>query len=155
VIESTIFEPRSEVGAEQIYLMKREILELRHAIGPLVNPMRRLAEADYLREVRPYFQDVNDHLIAVSDQVTAFDELLSNLVDATLGKISLQQNVDVRKISSWIAIITVPTMVFGLYGTNFDNLPFKSWEFGYPTTLLITLGICVTLYRILKRNGWL
>jgi magnesium transporter len=155
LMESMIFEPRSEVGAEQIYLMKREVLELRHAVQPLVNPMRRLAEADYLREVRPYFQDVNDHLTSVSERVTAFDEVLTSLVDATLGKISLQQNVDVRKISSWIAIITVPTMVFGIYGTNFDNLPLKHWVLGYPAVLVVTAGICLALYRILKRNQWL
>jgi magnesium transporter len=154
-VEQVIFEPRSEIGAEQIYMMKREILELRHAVGPLVNPMVRLAQSDTLAEVRPYFQDVNDHLTAVSDRVTAFDELLTSLVDATLAKITLQQNTDMRKISAWVAILAFPTMVFGLYGMNFDNMPELHWKFGYPLVMLLVLAVCLLLHRLFKRNQWL
>jgi magnesium transporter len=154
-VEQVIFEPRTEIGAEQIYMMKREILELRHAVGPLVNPMVRLAQADTLAEVRPYFQDVNDHLTAVSDRVTAFDELLTSLVDATLAKITLQQNTDMRKISAWVAILAFPTMVFGVYGMNFDNMPELHWKFGYPLVMLLVLAVCFVLHRLFKRNQWL
>ncbi|TCO49748.1 magnesium transporter [Actinocrispum wychmicini] len=154
-MESVIFEPRSEVGAEQIYMMKREILELRNAVSPLVTPLRRLAEADGLKQVRPYFQDVDDHLTAVSERVTAFDELLTSLVNAALAKISLQQNTDMRKISAWVAIIAVPTMVFGLYGMNFDFMPETHWQFSYPAVILLVLAACFLLYRVFKRNQWL
>ncbi|MFD2471205.1 magnesium/cobalt transporter CorA [Amycolatopsis silviterrae] len=157
-IEAQVFAPRSSVSAEQIYLMKREVLELRRAVVPLATPVSRLAEG-YTRlvpdEVRSYFRDVADHLATVSERVAAFDELLSTLVDATVAKISLQQNTDMRKITAWAAIITVPTMVAGIYGMNFDYMPELHWQFGYPIVVSIILGICLLLYRIFRKNGWL
>jgi magnesium transporter len=158
VIEASVFAPRSPIGAEQMYLMKREILELRRAVVPLAVPLRRLAEG-YTplvpEQVRSYFRDVDDHLTTVSERVASFDELLTTLVDATLAKISLQQNTDMRKITSWAAIIAVPTMVVGIEGMNFDYMPELHWRFGYPMVMVVVLSICVILYRIFRRNRWL
>ena len=158
VIETSVFAPRSPIGAEQMYLMKREILELRRAVMPLAVPLRRLAEG-YTplvpEQVRSYFRDVDDHLTTVSERVASFDELLTTLVDATLAKISLQQNTDMGKITAWAAIIAVPTMVVGVYGMNFDYMPELRWKYGYPMVILGILAICGVLYRVFRRNRWL
>ncbi|RKT83286.1 magnesium transporter [Saccharopolyspora antimicrobica] len=157
-IEADVFEPRTKVDAEQIYLMKREVLELRRAVLPLTKPMQRLAEgytpmvAD---EVRSYFRNVEDHLAKVSEMVGSFDELLTTLVDATLAKITLQQNTDMRKISAWVAIISTPTMIAGIYGMNFDAMPETKWIYGYPGVLVVMLVACVVLFKIFRRNKWL
>jgi magnesium transporter len=157
-METTIFAPRTQVSAEQIYLMKREVLELRRAVTPLANPLRRLAEG-YTplipEQVRSYFRDVDDHLTTVSERVMAYDELLNTLVDATLAKITLQQNTDIRKITAWAAIISIPTMVAGIYGMNFDYMPELRWPFGYPMVVLLIVLVCTWLYRVLRRNRWL
>ena len=157
-IETKVFAPRSSVSAEQIYLMKREILELRRAVMPLANPLRRLAEG-YTplvpEQVRSYFRDVDDHLTNVSERVVGFDELLTTLVDATLAKITLQQSTDMRKITAWAAIISVPTMVAGIYGMNFENMPELHWKFGYPLVVGVIFIACLLLYRIFRRNRWL
>ncbi|PRY46840.1 magnesium/cobalt transporter CorA [Umezawaea tangerina] len=157
-MEAIVFAPRSRVSADQIYLMKREVLELRRAVMPLAVPLRRLAEG-YTplipEQVRSYFRDVDDHLIEVSDRVTNFDELLTTLVDATLAKITLQQNSDMRKISAWVAIISVPTMVVGVYGMNFENMPELKWKYGYPLVISAVIVACLILYRIFRRNRWL
>ena len=135
--------------------MKREILELRRAVMPLAVPLRRLAEG-YTplvpEQVRSYFRDVDDHLTTVSDRVASFDELLTTLVDATLAKISLQQNTDMRKITAWAAIIAVPTMGVGVYGMNFDYMPELHWRFGYPLIMCVIVGVCLILYRIFRRR---
>ncbi len=158
VIEASVFAPRSPIGAEQMYLVKREILELRRAVMPLAVPLRRLAEG-YTPlvpdQIRSYFRDVDDHLTTVSDRVASFDELLTTLLDATLAKISLQQNTDMRKITAWAAIIAVPTMGVGVYGMNFDYMPELHWRFGYPMVMLVIVGACLILYRIFRRNRWL
>lgn len=158
VIEASVFAPRSPIGAEQMYLMKREILELRRAVMPLAVPLRRLAEG-YTplvpEQVRSYFRDVDDHLTTVSERVASFDELLTTLVDATLAKISLQQNTDMRKITSWAAIVAVPTMGVGIYGMNFDYMPELHWRFGYPLIMCVIVVACLFLYRIFRRNRWL
>ncbi|RLK54667.1 magnesium and cobalt transport protein CorA [Actinokineospora cianjurensis] len=158
LIEKAVFAPRSPVSAEQMYLMKREILELRRAVMPLANPLRRLAEGCsplVPDTVRSYFRDVDDHLTTVSERVTSFDELLTTLVDATLAKITLQQNTDMRKITAWAAIIAVPTMVVGVYGMNFDHMPETHWRFGYPMVMAVIFVACIVLYRIFRKNRWL
>ncbi|HEV2778799.1 MAG TPA: magnesium/cobalt transporter CorA [Actinophytocola sp.] len=157
-IESMVFAPNSPIGAEQMYLMKREVLELRRSVTPLANPLRRLAEGYsplVPDEVRSYFRDVDDHLTTVSEHIASFDELLTTLVDATLAKITLQQSNDMRKITSWAAIIAVPTMVVGVYGMNFDFMPELRWKFGYPAVLALIVVACVILYRTFRRNRWL
>jgi magnesium transporter len=157
-IESMVFAPNSPIGAEQMYLMKREVLELRRSVTPLANPLRRLAEGYsplVPDEVRSYFRDVDDHLTTVSEHISSFDELLTTLVDATLAKITLQQSNDMRKITSWAAIIAVPTMVVGVYGMNFDYMPELRWKFGYPLVLALIVIACVLLYRTFRRNRWL
>lgn len=157
-IEAEVFAPRTKIDAEQIYLMKREVMELRRAVMPLAKPLQRLA-AGYTpmvpEEVRSYFRNVDDHLTTVSERVGSFDELLTTLVDATLAKITLQQNTDMRKISAWVAIISTPTMIAGIYGMNFDLMPETDWAFGYPVTLLVMLLACIGLFKIFRRNKWL
>ncbi|MFT7840791.1 magnesium/cobalt transporter CorA [Saccharothrix sp. BKS2] len=157
-MEALVFQPRSRVSADQIYLMKREVLELRRAVMPLAVPLRRLAEG-YTplipEQVRSYFRDVDDHLTQVSERVSNFDELLTTLVNAVLAKITLQQNLDMRKLASWVAIISVPTMVVGVYGMNFEHMPELQWKYGYPMVIAVILVVCLTLYRIFRRNEWL
>ncbi|WP_442874703.1 magnesium and cobalt transport protein CorA [Amycolatopsis sp. NBC_00345] len=118
-VEALVFTPRSQVGSELMYLMKREIVELRRSVTPLAAPLRVLVREDshlIPSRVRSYFRDVEGHLEEVAERIVGFDEILSSLLGATTAKISLQQNHDVRKINSWAAIVAVPTMVAGVYG---------------------------------------
>ncbi|GAA4831876.1 magnesium/cobalt transporter CorA [Actinomycetospora corticicola] len=157
-IEAEVFAPYSDFSADQIYLMKREVLELRRAVAPLVNPLRRLTEGYsplVPTEVRSYFRDVDDHLATVAERVSQFDELLTTLVDAVLAKITLRQNNDMRKITAYAALLAVPTMFAGIYGMNFDYMPELHWSFGYPLVVLVILGICGWLFRTFRRNRWL
>jgi magnesium transporter len=158
VIEAGVFEPRSPISAEHLYLLKREIVELNRAVTPLTVPLHRLLESTTTlvpHQVRSYLRDVEDHLTAVSERVASYDELLTTLVNATLAKLSLQQNADMRKITAWAAIIAVPTMGVGVYGMNFDYMPELHWKFGYPIIVAVMIGVCVILYRMFRRNRWL
>ncbi|QKW08985.1 magnesium and cobalt transport protein CorA [Streptomyces sp. NA04227] len=146
------------VDAGRIYQLKREVLEFKRAVAPLARPMQLLSERP-MRLVDPavqkYFRDVADHLARVQEQVTAFDELLNSILQANLAQASVAQNEDMRKITSWAAIIAVPTMVCGVYGMNFDHMPELHWRYGYPMVVAVTVGICFSIHRTLKRNGWL
>ncbi|MGH3991139.1 MAG: magnesium/cobalt transporter CorA [Pseudonocardiaceae bacterium] len=157
-MEELVFSTRSRISAEQIYVMKHEIAELRRAVIPLGTPLRRLAEG-YTPlvndEVRLYFRDVEDHLTTVAERITNYDELLTTLVNAALAKITLQQNTDMRKISAWVAIVAVPTMIAGIYGMNFDYMPELKWRYGYFMVLGLMAVACVTLYAFFRKVGWL
>ena len=157
-MEVEVFAPRSHMDPEQIYVMKREILELRRAVMPLLKPLHKITEGYSSlipHEVRSYFRDVEDHLSGVAERVAGFNELLTTLVDAVLAKTSMRQNSDMRKITAYAALITVPTMVAGIYGMNFDYMPELHWQFGYPVVVLVILAACGLLYRNFRRNNWL
>ncbi|GGP52446.1 MULTISPECIES: magnesium and cobalt transport protein CorA [Streptomyces] len=144
--------------AGRIYQLKREVLEFKRAVAPLLRPMQLLSERP-MRLVDPdiqkYFRDVADHLARVQEHVVGFDELLNSILQANLAQASFAQNEDMRKITSWAAIIAVPTMVCGVYGMNFDHMPELHWKYGYPLVLAAIAGSCLVIHRTLKRNGWL
>ncbi|WP_422745608.1 magnesium/cobalt transporter CorA [Mycobacterium sp. WMMD1722] len=157
-MEENVFSPTSATDVEHIYLLKREIVELRRAVAPLTLALQRL-NSDHndliSKEVRRYIRDVLDHNTQAADRITTYDDLLSSLVQAALGKVAMQQNLDMRKISAWVAIAAVPTAMAGIYGMNFDNMPELHWTYGYPAVLLVMLAVCVTLHRVFHHNDWL
>ncbi|MGH3588588.1 MAG: magnesium/cobalt transporter CorA [Pseudonocardia sp.] len=157
-METRVFAPRSSIDSEQIYVLKREVLELRRAVVPLGAPVRKLTEGYSSlvpHDVRSYFRDVDDHLVTVTERIAGFNELLTTLIDAALAKITLRQNTDMRKISAYVAILSVPTMIAGIYGMNFDFMPETKWSLGYPLVLLVIVSVCLMLFRTFRRNQWL
>jgi magnesium transporter len=157
-VEQQMFSPERSNSAERIYNLKREVIEFRHAVLPLVEPMSRLASGavPHVHErMQPFFRDVADHAVRVSEQVQGFDDLLTSVLNANLAQVSVQQNEDMRRISAWVAIAAVPTAIAGIYGMNFDHMPELRWQFGYPGVLALMAGICLALYRGFKRNHWL
>jgi magnesium transporter len=102
-----------------------------------------------------YYRDVYDHLIRANEIVDGFRDSLASALNANLTQVSVRQNDDTRKISAWAAILAVPTVIAGVYGMNFKHMPELSWPVGYPLALTAMLLICVFLYGIFKRAGWL
>ncbi|MFJ9039413.1 magnesium and cobalt transport protein CorA [Streptomyces sp. NPDC102406] len=144
--------------AGRIYQLKREVLEFKRAVAPLRRPLQLLSERPMRLidpDIQKYFRDVADHLERVQEQVIGFDELLNSILQANLAQASVAQNEDMRKITSWAAIVAVPTMVCGVYGMNFEHMPELHWRFGYPLVLSVTVAACFAIHRTLKRNGWL
>jgi magnesium transporter len=158
-VEAEVFSSTLSNPAERIYRLKREVLQFRRAAGALVGPMQRLSSKQAGLPVDPrtgdYFRDVHDHLLRDVERIAGFDDLLTNALQANVAQITMRDNRDVRRISAWVAIIAVPTMVFGLYGMNFEHMPELEWTFGYPLVVAVVLIICTVLYRKFKRTGWL
>jgi magnesium transporter len=157
-LEVSVFSPARTDDTPRIYQLKRELMQLRRAVQPLEVPLSTLVDRpnDLVPDgMRSYFRDVQDHALRTRDQVAGLDELLSNILQASLARTSVAQNEDMRKISSWAGIIATPTLIAGIYGMNFEHMPELSWRFGYPLCLLVMLSICVALYRGFKRSGWI
>jgi magnesium transporter len=144
--------------AGRIYQLKREVLEFKRAVSPLLRPMQLLSERP-MRLVDPdiqkYFRDVADHLARVQEQVIGFDELLNSILQANLAQATVAQNEDMRKITAWAAILAVPTMITGVYGMNFDHMPELHTKYGYYVVLAVMVVICSLIHRGFRRNGWL
>jgi magnesium transporter len=159
-VETAVFggPGRSRRDAERIYVLKREVLELRRSVAPLQAPLRTLSERPVRLvhpEIREYFRDVEDHLSRVTEQIGSFDELLTTIIQANLAQVTVEQNEDMRRISAWVAILAIPTAVAGIYGMNFSHMPELTWAYGYPSTLALIAVVCLVLYRGFRRNGWL
>ena len=157
-VEESVFSPARTRDSARIYVLKREIAEVRRAILPLREPMRRFANGtvrSVSEEAAPYFRDVVDHLTQAAEIVDSLDGLLSTAFDAHLAAISVQQNDDMRKISAGAAIVVVPTLIAGIYGMNFDDMPELHWSFGYPFALALMVAASGALVWLFKKVGWL
>ena len=164
-VEKEVFSEAGSNPAERIYMLKREVIEFHQSTAPLTEPLDRLVRGQVRllhQDMPEYFRDVQDHLLRVVEQVSGFRELLTSVLQANLTQVALlqnevgmRQNADMRKISAWVAIVAVPTMIAGIYGMNFDYMPELRWPVGYPAALLAMVAACAFLYRAFKRNGWL
>jgi len=158
-IESDVFARRAPTDIERIYELKRDVIEMKRTVSAQAVPLHELGGERPLRlvheEIREYFRDVSDHLDRVREQVQSFDELLSSILQAGIARMSMSENEDMRKISAWVGIAAVPTMIAGIYGMNFQYMPELSHPWGYPAVLALMAGACGSLYRAFKRNGWL
>jgi len=153
-----VFSPGKENPAERIYFLKRELMEFLRGVRPLLDLRDRLARGNFTllhEDVRPYFRDVDDHLVRVVEQLEGDRDLLTSILQSNLTQLSIRQNEDMRKISAWAAILAVPTMIAGIYGMNFQHMPELKAAWGYPFALGLMLTLCGGLWKAFKRSGWL
>ena len=157
-VEASVFSPGRTEDSQRIYVLKRELSEVRRAVNPLREPMKRFSTGSVpliSADAAPFFRDVDDHLTRISESVENLDNLLSTAFDAHLARISLQQNDDVRKISAWVAIAAVGTFIAGVYGQNFEHMPELGWRYGYAYSWGLMISASLALYWFFKRSGWL
>jgi magnesium transporter len=158
-LEDQIFgDTQSRETTRRIYELKRDLLEVKRAVSPLVDVCNRLIrfDLDVIPEVtRPYFRDVYDHVIRINEIVDNLRELLTSALEANLSLISVSQNDAMKKLAGWAAIFAVPTMIAGIYGMNFKWMPELDHPLGYPLVMGVMLGVCGFLYYQFKRSGWL
>jgi magnesium transporter len=157
-VEEQVFSADGGNPAQRIYRLEREVLEMQRAVRPLAAPVDRLARGHFdliSPEMRDYFRDVHDHVLRVASRVEGFRDLLGSALQANLTQVTVRQNADMRRISAWVAILAVPTMIAGIYGMNFRHMPELSWRYGYEAVLVVILVACAVLYRGFRRAGWL
>lgn len=156
-IESEVFGGNPGVS-RRIYELSREVIQFYRATQPLATVLKHLSgnesggpDLESQRRLR----GIQDHLLRTTEQIEGFRELLSNILSVNLTMVSVRQNEQVQKVSSWAAILIVPTIIAGIYGMNFEFMPELSWIFGYPFSLLLMLAVSSLLYLRFKRSGWL
>ncbi|MFG2121087.1 magnesium and cobalt transport protein CorA [Streptomyces sp. NPDC048710] len=171
-IETEVFRGDPEVS-RRIYELSREMVEFQRATRPLVGMLHGLmagfAKYETDEELQRYLRDVADHVTHTSERVDGFRQALTEIltVNATLvtqqqnaemralAEAGFEQNEEVKKISSWAAILFAPTLVGTIYGMNFSHMPELHWAFGYPFAIGLMGVVCVSLYVIFKRRDWL
>jgi magnesium transporter len=158
VLEEQIFSEKfSRDTTTQVYELKRELLEVKGVVSPLIDICNRLSRFDMALiadDTKLYFRDVYDHVIRINEMVDTLRELLTTALEASFAFISIAQNEVTKTFAGWAAIIAIPTMVAGIYGMNFEWMPELRWQYGYPVVLALTFTACAALYVHFKRSGW-
>lgn len=168
-IEEQLFSGQNQVS-RRIYELSREVIEFQRAVSPLSELIERLRKDLKLTNLAPEdaleldrkFVDVQDHAIRIADRVASFRALLSNALSlsSTLAsqratEAGVTQNEQMKKISSWAAILFAPSLIGSIYGMNFTNMPELHFSWGYPAALGLMAALSVGLFVIFKKNNWL
>ena len=157
--EEQIFaESTGRASVEALYSLKRELTTLQHAVRPLLESTGKLQAArvpPVCAGMQEHFRDVHDHLSRINQSIESQREMVTAAMNVNLSLISLQENETTKRLAAYGALVAVPTLIAGLYGMNFQNMPELAWAYGYPTALAIMLGIDTWLFVRLRRSGWL
>ena len=156
--EEVLQKSRIRSKFDRLYKLRRDLLSLRRAVGPIVNVCKRLEHADLIamdEEMKPLFRDVLDHAKRAEEDIDSLREILAFVFEASMMEGQAQQTAITRKLAAWAAILAVPTAIAGLYGMNFEHMPELKWQYGYYMVLAIIAGVCGLLYARFRRYGWL
>ncbi|WP_017236902.1 magnesium and cobalt transport protein CorA [Streptomyces sp. SS] len=171
-IETEVFGGDPAVS-RRIYELSREMVEFQRATRPLVGMLHALiagfAKYGTDEELQRYLRDVADHVTHTSERVDGFRQALADILTVNttlvtqqqnaemraLAEAGFEQNEEIKKISSWAAILFAPTLVGTIYGMNFDNMPELHWAGGYPFAVVLMAVVCTSLYVVFKRKDWL
>jgi len=158
-VEESVFSDGRTNDSTRIYTLKRELAEVRRAVLPLREPIRRFAAGEMAAasqgEAAPFFRDVLDHLARAAEDIDTLDSLLSTAFEAHLAQIQVRQNDDMRKISAGVGLVAAPTLIAGVYGMNFDHMPELAWHLGYPLAVGLMVLTSSALWVFFKKSGWL
>jgi len=158
-IEDRIFagsSPRENV--EALYGLKQKLGVFRHAVAPLLEAVNNLYGARAPRictDMKDYFRDISDHLQRLNQTIESIRDTIATAIAVNLSMISLQENETMKRLAAYGALVAVPTMIAGIYGMNFHNMPELGWKYGYVLTMGIMVGVDVYLFHRLRMAKWL
>jgi magnesium transporter len=157
-IEKEVFDESLRRPVQRVYQLKRQVREMSVATDALDEPLDRLVRRRRVfwpPDIIAELEEAADLLDRSVNRARTLSDLLTSALDASLAQISVRQNQDMRKISAWVAIAAVPTMIAGIYGMNFENLPELDYEYGYFGVIGFMVLVCGFMYRRFRRAGWL
>ncbi len=157
-LESAVFDHSDQGSMQQIFRARRELVLFRRVIAPQRDVLSTLLRRDlpFLRpELLPYFQDVYDHTLRVTEEIDALREVLSASREAHLSLASNQLNQTMRMLTGWSIILMSVTLIAGIYGMNFGFMPELEWRWGYFAALGLMLTLGTSLALFFRRRRWL
>ena len=158
-VEARIFEgAAAQENVEALYELKRKLMVLRHASGPLHDAVGKLYGGRVpalVMETQEYFRDIYDHLLRINQSIDSLRDMLTTAMSVNLSLITLQENETTKRLAAYAALIAVPTMIAGIYGMNFDFMPELHWHFGYPLAMATMVVADIYLFFRFRKVGWL
>jgi magnesium transporter len=142
---------------EDLYALKRELMALKHAVAPLMEAVGKLFGGrvpQLCQGTQEYFRDVYDHLARINSTIESTREMLTTAIQVNLALIGISDNEVTKRLAAYGALITVPTLIAGIYGMNFKNMPELSWSVGYPLAIFCMVAIDAVLFLRFRRAKW-
>jgi magnesium transporter len=166
VLEDEVFSDEEQSGGDAVevpdvqqhlFRLKREVVRLRRFAMPVRQGLDLLQERPEIATspLGPYFRDVMDHVIRVVELADNIRDLLTSLLEVRVAQAANRLNDIMKRVTSWGAVILVPTMVAGIYGMNFRHMPELDWRFGYPFALITMFVTAAGVWWFFKRKDWL
>jgi len=158
-LEERIFAGTSaRANIEELYSLKQKLATLKHATGPLVEAVGKLYGGRVpmvCTGMGEYFRDIYDHLVRLNQSIDTAKDTIVTAISVNLSMIALQENETTKKLAGYAALIAVPTLIVGIYGMNFEDMPELRWKFGYPLALALMAAIDFYLFYRFRKANWL
>jgi len=159
-IEERIFSAQAagRANIEALYKLKQKLVVIKHAIGPTLEASSKLFGGRVPQlcvNLQDYFRDIYDHLQRLNQTVDSLRDTVATALNVNLSLINLQENEVVKRLAAYAALVAVPTLIAGIYGMNFHNMPELDWKYGYPLALGIMVCIDGYLFRLFRKSQWL
>jgi magnesium transporter len=141
----------------ELYAIKRQLMALKHVVSPLMEAVGKLygGRVPHLCQgTQEYFRDVYDHLARINGTIESIRETLTTAIQVNLALIGIADNEVTKRLAAWGALITVPTLIAGIYGMNFKHMPELDWTIGYPLVILTMIAIDALLFIRFRRVKW-
>jgi magnesium transporter len=158
-IEERIFAGHTtRAQIEALYSLKRKLMTLNHATQPLLEVTGKLHGGrvpPICSGLHEYFRDVSDHLLRLGQSIDNLRDMVATAISVNLSLITLQENEVTKRLAAYAALVAVPTMVAGVYGMNFANMPELRWDYGYPSAIGVMLLIDLYLVYRFRKAKWM
>jgi len=158
-LEEQIFTGKSpRENIEALYYVKRKVMTLKHAAGPLLDAAGRLFGG---RVPQPcaglgdYFRDVYDHLFRLNQSLDTLRDTVTTAIQVNLATITIADSEVTKRLAAYAALVAAPTMIAGIYGMNFKVMPELGWTLGYPGALAVMAALDGYLFYRFRKSGWL
>ena len=159
LIEERLFTNKAmRENIEALYYVKQKLGTLKHATGPMLETVGKLYGGrvpTLCQGMGEYFRDVYDHLLRLNQSIDSLRDTVNTALQANLAMITLSESEVTKRLAAYAALVAVPTMIAGIYGMNFKNIPELSWTFGYPMAIAIMVAIDSYLFFRFRKAGWL
>lgn len=160
IIEGQIFSKKTQARSniESLYDLKQQVMQLRHAVAPLMEAVGKLAGGRppaLCEGMQDYYRDVYDHLTRINTAIESIRETITTAIQVNLAMVAIEEGEVNKRLAAWAGIFAVATAFAGIWGMNFEAMPELKWKYGYPAALTLITGICFILYRRFKKAGWL
>ena len=158
-VEERIFAGQTtRAQIEALYLLKRKLMTLDHATQPLLEVAGKLHGGrvpPICAGLHDYFRDVYDHLLRLKQSIDNLRDTVTTAISVNLSLITIQENEVTKRLAAYAALVAVPTMIAGVYGMNFANMPELQWRWGYPAAVASMVLIDIYLVFRFKKAKWM